>query len=200
MGAMKIAIATCIILALALVGNGLARRKLAQDQARWSMVRLKAECDLARQSDKELWTRGVTRTESERLNAIAQLKSLGGKIVPLVRAESQHATNEYREMLTVALAALRDDAAILEAADLMLVTERPAVRVCAALELRGVKDKRTIGHFKKALGDSYKRLDGCCMRVGDGMIYPVRRIASGALVDLGVPFEEVRKIRGEIKP
>jgi hypothetical protein len=196
---MRNCIATSLITLLALVGICLAEEKPPQDQARSALVRLKAQCDVPGQSDKALRLMYVSATERARREAIAQLKSLGGEIVPLVRAESLYATNEYREMLTVALAALRDDAAILATADLMLVSKRPSVRVCATLELRGVKDKRTIGHFKKALRDSYKREDGSCVRIGDGVIYPVRIIASGALVEMGVPFDEVRKLRGDLK-
>ena len=82
-----------------------------------------------------------------------------------------------------------------QAAGLMLKSKQPAVRVCAAFELRRLKDKKLVGPFKQALTDSFKREDGGCVRIGDGMIYPVRLIASDALVELGVPFDEVRKLR-----
>jgi hypothetical protein len=142
----------------------------------------------------------VSRTEKARLDAITRLKSFGAHALPLVLGASKHATNEYQEMLTVALAAMREDDAIFATATLMLVSERPAVRVCAALVLRGLKDKRTIDQFKKALMDPYYRQDGGCIRVGDGQIYPVRLIASDALVELGVPFEEIQRMRGETRP
>src|SRR6266513_2475013 len=169
---------TSLIVLLALVGISLAEEKPPQDQARSALARLKAECDVAGQSNSSLWTSYVSATEKARHEIIAQLKSLGAEIVPFVRAEFQHGKGEYREMLTLALAALGDDAALLSAADVLLVSERPAVRVCAAWQLRGVKDKRTIEQLKKALRDSYKRQDGGCVRIGEGMIYPVRIIAS----------------------
>lgn len=74
----------------------------------------------------------------------------------------------------------------------------PAVRVCAAHELRRLKDPRMIDHFKKALKDPYKRRAGACVRRAEGLIYPVRGIASAALLDLAVPFSEIRKLRGVI--
>ena len=178
---------------------GRAEDNTTASRTKAALARLKAECDVPGQTNASLWTSYISATEKARHEAIGQLQTLGSGVVPLVRAEFQQATNEYREMLTVALAALRNDAAILEGADLMLTSKRPAVRVGAAMELRGIKDKRTLGHFKKALQDPFEREDGGCVRIGDGMIYPVRIIASDALVGLGVPVDEVRKLRGNIR-
>ncbi len=184
------------VVSLSVVQHGLANDEAALSNARGALTRLKAECDVSGQTNASLWTSNVSATEKARREAIAQLKLLDSKIVALVQTELQHATNEYREMLTVALAALRDDAEVLAAAELMLASQNPAVRVCASLELRSLKDKRIITHFKKALSDPYQRKDGSCVLVGDGTIFPVRMIASDALVELGVPFDEVRKLRG----
>jgi hypothetical protein len=170
------------------------------EKVRSALLRLRDECDVPGQSNHSLWTMYVSRTEKARLGAITELKSLGAHALPLVRDASKHATNEYQEMLTVALAAMREDDAILATATLMLDSRRPAVRVCAAMVLRGLEDERTIEQFKKALLDPYHRQDGGCIRDGDGHIYPVRLIASDALAELGVPFEEVQRMRGETRP
>ena len=196
---MRLHILILIVASLSVVQHAFAGEDAALSKARDALTRLKAECDVPGQTNASLWTSYVSATERARHKAIEELQSLDGKIAPLVRAESQQATNEYREMLTVALAALRDDAAILAAAELMVASQKPAVRVCAALELRAIKDKRTIAHFKKALTDPFEREDGSCVRIGDGKIYPVRIIASDALVELGVPFDEVRKLRGDAR-
>jgi hypothetical protein len=161
------------------------------------LTRLKAECDVQGQTNESLWNAYVSATEKARHEAIAQLKPLGKETVAEVRRELEHAGGEYQEMLVITLAALGDGKALTQASELMLRAERAAVRVCAAWELRALKDKKTLKYFKQALHDPYKREDGSSARIGDGMIYPVRIIAAGALVDLGVPFHEVRELRGD---
>ena len=125
---------------------------------------------------------------------MAQLKRAGGAAVGEARRELEQAQGEYREMLTIALAALGDEPAVIEASDLMLHSKRAPVRVCAAWELRALADKRTVEYFKRALHDPYQRQDGSCVPIGDGMVYPVRVFATDGLVQLGMPLEEVRKL------
>ena len=142
----------------------------------------------------------VSVTEWIRHECVTNLKSLGPEIIPEVRKHADdHAVGVYKDMLTIALAALGDDSATTNAAQLMLESTNATIRVCAAFELRKTKNKKLIEPFKKALNDTYKRPSG--MDVGSGdrikLIYPVRIIASDALVELGVPFEEVRKLRGD---
>ena len=95
-------------------------------------------------------------------------------------------------MLTITMAVLGDKAAVNLAAQLMLNSDKPAVRIVAALELRRLKDKTLLEPFKRAMTDSFKRQRGGCLGP-EMMIFPVRTIASDALVDLGMSLEEVRR-------
>lgn len=153
---------------------------------------LKSECDNPKVSNECAWTYYASETELARFRCIKQLKSMGDDAQAQVRRELATAKGEYRQMLTIALAAFGDNSSIYQSGQLMLHARLPAVRVCAAGELRRLKDSRMLEPFKLALADGFKRRDGSC--VSRGMIYPVRLIASDALVDLGMSLEEVRRI------
>jgi len=196
---MRLHVVIFLVGLLSVVQQGRAEDGTALPKAREALTRLKAECDVPGQTNASLWTAYVSATEKARHEAITQLKSLGGETVAEVRHELERADGEHKEMLTITLAALGDDKAVTQASELMLHSKRAAVRVCAAWELQGLKDKRTLEYFKQALHDPYERKDGSCVPIGDGMIHPVRVIASDALVGLGVPFEEVRKLRGDAR-
>lgn len=157
-----------------------------------ALKKLKSECDNPKVSNESYWTSYCSATELKRCYYIAELKSAGEMAVPEVQRELSAAKSEYREMLVVALAALGDNTSIWQAGRLMLRAKRPAVRVSAASELRRLQDKRLMEPFKQALRDPFKRMDGAC--VNRGVIYPVRLIASGGLVALGMPLEEVQKL------
>lgn len=153
---------------------------------------LKKECDDPKMSNGCEWTSYCSATELARFRCIKQLKSLGDEAQGEARREMVAAKGEYKQMLTVTLAAFGDSTSIWQAGQLMLHARLPAVRVCAAMELSRRKDSRMLEPFKLALADGFKRRDGSC--VSHGMIYPVRLIASDALVDLGMSLEDVRKI------
>jgi hypothetical protein len=159
-----------------------------------ALRRLKSECDNPKVSNESQWTSYSSRTEFLRRQCIGDLKPLGAVGLAAVRRELVGAKGEYRQMLTVALAALGDQGAMAQTVTLMLHAEKPAVRFVAAAELSKLENKALIEPFKQALRDQFKRRDGSCVQIGNGMIYPVRLIASGALVRLGVPLDEVRKI------
>jgi hypothetical protein len=156
------------------------------------LKKLKGECDNPKISNESYWTSYASETEMKRTDCINQLKSTGQRAVPLIRQEITTAKGEYKQMLTIALAAFGDNTAIWQTGRLMLKAEKPAVRFCAARQLQKLDDKRLIGPFKQALSDPFKRMSGVC--VNPGMIYPVRVIASDALVGLGMTPDEVRKI------
>jgi hypothetical protein len=196
---MKLRLAMFLVALLSVAQHCKAEENAVLMKASEALTRLRAECDVPGQTNAAVWTAYVSATEKARHEVIAQLKTLGGEIAVEVRRELEHARGEYREMLVITLAALGDEKAVTQASELMLHSERPAVRVCAAWELRGLKDKRTLAYFKQALQDPYKRKDGSRVQIADGMVYPVRIIASDALVDLGVPFDEVRKLRGDVR-
>ena len=157
-----------------------------------SLSKLKLECDRSHLSNESRWTSYLSATEVERGDCIANLKTAREAALPQVRKELETAKGEYKEMLTIALAALGDEAALNQTGELMLKAQKPAVRVCAARELRRLKNKGLIEPFKQALADPFKRSDTSCLK--RGMIYPVRLIASDALVDLGLSLDEVRKL------
>jgi hypothetical protein len=158
--------------------------KATPQNARQILAQLKAECDVPGQSHGCLWMSYVSATEKARHECISQLRQIGQVAIPEIHNQFANATAAYKEMLVLALAAIEDSSAVLQAADLMLNSQRPSVRVCAAWELRGRHDQMIAEYFKKALRDEYKRKDGSCLQTGDGMIYPVRMIASDALVEL----------------
>ncbi len=153
---------------------------------------LKKECDNPKVSNESYFTSYLSKTELNRSKYIGELKAMGDVAVSSVRQELPPAKGEYKQMLVVALAALGDNTAIWQASRLMLKAQLPAVRVCAAHELRKLQDKRLIEPFKQAFSDTFQRMDGSC--VNKRMIYPVRLIASSALVKLGIPFEEIQKL------
>ena len=161
-------------------------------KAKIALQQLKEQCDNPKVSNDSQWTSFASKTETVRRQSIHDLKSLGDVGFAAVHSEVRTAKNEYKQMLTVTLAALGDKDAVPETAKLMLQAEKPAVRFVAAAELRGLKNEELMPSFKKALSDPFKRRDGSC--VGPRIIYPVRLVASDALVDLGMQLEEVRKI------
>ena len=109
----------------------------------------------------------------------------------IVRAEKGRAEGEYQQMLTVCLAALGDAGGIAETTNLLLNAKAPAVRACAAKALRDAKDKKAIPALKMAMRDAYRREDGSCVKIGDGMCYPVRLVAGDALAALGFTREQI---------
>jgi hypothetical protein len=157
------------------------------------LKKLKNECDNPKISNDSAWISYCSETELKRIGCIAALKLLGPVAEAQVRQELAAAKGEYREMLVVTLAAFGDNTSIWQAGRLMVKAKLPAVRVCAALELRRRKDKRLIEPFKQALADPFQRMDGRC--VMPGMLYPIRNIATDALVGLGIELDEVRKLR-----
>ena len=153
-------------------------------RAKTALQKLKEQCDNPRVSNESYWTSYASNTELLRRQSIRDLKPLGEVGLAAVRRESASAKGEYRQMLSVVLAALGDKEAVPQTVKLMLQANRPAVRFVAAAELGGLKNKQLI--------DPFKRRDGSC--VEPRIIYPVRLVASGALTDLGLTLEEVRKI------
>ena len=189
---MKTKIYLLVLLSLQIAAYSAEKPIEASKKAKIALQKLKEQSDNPKLSNESEWISYLSKTELARRQSIRELKSLGETGVTAVRQELKTAKGEYQQMLIIALAALGDKAAVSETAELMLKAEKHAVRVVAAAELRGLKNKELIESFKKALSDSFKRRDGSC--VYPKIIYPVRVIASDALVDLGLSLEEVRKI------
>lgn len=187
------------LLLLSADSRGQESRALTVDDVPGILQILEAECDVPNQTTDGEWLSYASSTENARLRCIAQLTQVGMPAEALILEAAEGAKPEYSEMLTLSLAAIGNSEAASSTAALMLKSKMPAVRVCAAFILRRLKDKRFIEHLKKALNDPFKRKDGSCVTIGDGMVYPVRLIATGALVGMGVPIEDIRKIGGQIK-
>lgn len=166
-------------------------------KVRFALGWLKAECDFPGQPAEAMGS-FISSPESHRLEAIWSLKSAPNEAVVEIRRDSLSAPPEYKQMLTIALAVLGDPQALTNACELMLKSDKPAVRVCAAAALRRLAKKEALESFKQALHDPYKRRNRDCAPIAYEFYYPVRYIASSAVVELGVPFEEVQKIRGEM--
>jgi HEAT repeat protein len=128
-------------------------------------------------------------------SCLAQLYSLGEPARRLVEDAARTADGNYAKTLDMALARFGDRKSLAKVANHLTAADSPDVRYCSAVTLRMVRDKSVIPALRRALRDTYQRLDGSCVRSGDPMIYPVRVVAADALIDLG---EEPKKIREEM--
>jgi len=154
------------------------------------LVELKKECEHPTSPDKPEWLSYLSPTERIRWCILDELQKQKESALPIVMTEAKTAKGEYYQMLTIVMAVLGDSSSITTTADLLIKAKSPAVRVCAAKALRVVKDRSTISALKQAMHDPYHREDGSCVKVGDGMCYPVRIVAGDALAELGLTREQ----------
>ena len=156
---------------------------------------MRCECDIEKSWEQTEWTSYLSPSECTRLKLLKAIPKLKDFKKELVVDEIKNATGEYREMLFLMLAIVGDNAAYEETKTLLLESKYPSVRILSGMSLRMLNKKDSIDCLKKALNDSFRRADGSCTSQGR-LIYPVRLVASDALVTLGFPFEKVRKLRG----
>jgi hypothetical protein len=182
------------------------------------VAELSKECDKPTTPNEPEMMSYLSATERIRWNLLCELAAIKEAGIPLVKAERTEAEKDVRtreaierkgkalsvkpeddlpDMLTIALALMGDTDSVAETAKLLPKSKTPAVRVCAARALRQLKDKSTIPALKDALHDPYKREDGACCKTDNGMCHPVRIIAWGALAEMGLTLDEVKKIMAE---
>ena len=142
--------------------------------------------------DRAVFIRNASQAELTISAGLSKLHSFGEAAKDLVEEEAKTAEGNYAKVLDMALARLGDRKRLAKVADHLTAADNTTVRYCAALTLRMVRDKSTIPALRKALHDPYQRQDAPCVRIGDGMMYPVRVIAADALIDLGEDPKEVR--------
>lgn len=150
------------------------------------LKQLERECDPDSPDNNYDWSINAQRTEFTRAALLQQLNAIGPLSLDEVQVQRQHAMNEeYRQMLTLAAMTLGDDASLMETARNMVYSMHPAVRLCAARELRKLKDRRTEEWFYLALKDDRSVRNDACSRV-PYRYYPVRVVAELALRDMGI--------------
>jgi hypothetical protein len=145
--------------------------------------------------DRPVFISNASQAELTICDSLNKLHSLGEPARDLVEEAARTAEGNHAKVLDMALARFGDRGRVAKVADHLTAADSPTVRYCAAVTLRLVHDKSSIPALRKALRDPYQRQDGSCVRIGDGMIHPVRVIAADALIDLG---EEPKRVRAEI--
>ena len=161
------------------------------------LAELKQECEKPNSPDMPERMSYLSPTEHVRWRIMTELGKQKELALPVVRTERAKSEGEYQEMLAICLAAMGDADGITETTNLLLHAQAPAVRVCAAKALRDAKDRQAIPALKTALHDPYRRQDGGCVKIGDGMCHPVRVVAGDALGTLGLTRKQINDIEKE---
>lgn len=151
------------------------------------LQKLERECDSDSPDNDYDWSITAQRTERTRADLLQQLNAIGPLTLDQVQRQRQDALNgEYSQMLTLAAMTLGDDASLMETAKNMVYSSHPAVRLCAARELRKLKDRRTEEWFYLALKDERSVRNDACSNRQPYRYYPVRVVAELALRDMGI--------------
>jgi HEAT repeat protein len=146
--------------------------------------------------DRPVFISNASRAELTICDSLNKLHSLGEPIRDLVEKAATTAAGNHAKILDMALARFGDPKRVAKVPEHLSTSDSPTVRYCAATTLRNVGEKSSVPALRKALRDPYQRRDGSCVRIGDGMIYPVRQVAADALVRLG---EDPRQVWGEAR-
>jgi len=152
---------------------------------------LKKEALNPTKPDEPVWLSYASQAELTICRGMDKLFSLGKPIRDMVEDAAKEAEGNHAKVLDMALARLGDQTRVMKVTECLTDSDSPTIRFCAAWTLRALRDPSTIPALRKALRDPYRRQDGSCARIGDGMIYPVRNVAAGALVKLGDDPKEV---------
>jgi hypothetical protein len=160
-------------------------------EVRVLLSKLEKECNPESSANAYAWSSNAPPTERHRRELLERLHAMHAAAASEVRRELQERRcDEFGEILVVLAAGLGDRAMIRPAAMLMAYSDHPAVRLCAARELRQLRDPQTIEWFEYAASqdDRCVRNDGCGR--SKEFFYPVRATAVLALKDLGVEFRK----------
>jgi hypothetical protein len=179
-------------------GKALNRDMLAEIRMRAAEIldEVQREALEPTEPNKSVFTSYASQAEQSICRCLDKLHSLGQPVKDLVEDAAKTAKGNHAKVLDMALARLGDQTRVAKVADHLTTADSPTVRFCAAMTLRHLRDKSSLPALRKALRDPYQREDGSCMRIGDGMIHPIRVVAADALVDLG---EDPKKVRAEMK-
>lgn len=175
-----------------LVLNWQERRPSAFDDI---MARLRHECDPENPDADYDWSQSSMPTERKRDAIIADCRKIGAKLLPEVRRQLARETDEEtRGMLTVIAAALGDANSVKPAAEHMVWSYYPAVRISAAKTLRLLHDRRTLESFRLALKDDHFVVNGGCGTYRE-QFYPVRNMAQIAMREMNVEPVDADELR-----
>ncbi|MBK8094649.1 MAG: hypothetical protein IPK32_22445 [Verrucomicrobiaceae bacterium] len=170
----------------------------------WSQILhdLRHECDPANPDADYSMVQSSLPTEMRREAILQKCRELGPSLLPVVRsAIGSEKDAELRGMLKVIAATLGDAEHVIGAAEEMLWSDYPALKISAAKILRRLNDKRTIYHFRCALQDDYYVVNGACGLLRE-RFYPVRAIAQQALIQMNqepmTEQEMIQRRRAEI--
>jgi hypothetical protein len=152
------------------------------------LEQLKAECDPRSVTNEYVFSMTAQPTEIARGEIMGKLALLDEE-EPVMEVLRQHLdrrdTTEFGEMLQVMMLGLGDSESLRPVGELMVLSEYPAVRICAARVLRRMHEVETGQYFIDALGDArFVRNDAC--GVHPGKYYPVRTIAALALHEMNL--------------
>jgi hypothetical protein len=174
----------------------LTRPSQSEREAERLLASLIKECDLYSPNNNYEFSNGPQPTEWARLKIIQQLKALGSSALSetIKLRDSRAGYDEAKEMLILISAALGDRGALAEASELVADSNYPAVRVCAARELRKLHDPSTKDALCRAMNDTLFYRGCACGEAKDGGWYPVRLLAWLALKDLGVSEIELESL------
>uniref|UniRef100_UPI000A5EC6CF hypothetical protein n=1 Tax=Verrucomicrobium spinosum TaxID=2736 RepID=UPI000A5EC6CF len=152
------------------------------------LERLKAECNPRSVTNEYVFSTTAQPTELARgkiLNELALLADEEPVLSAIRQRLDRRDTTEYAEMLQVLMLGLGDRGSLRPVGELMVLSEYPAVRICAARVLRRLHDVESGEFFIDALGDPrFVRNDAC--GIHPGKYYPVRTIAALALHEMNL--------------
>lgn len=154
----------------------------------WTLLtRLEKECHPLSPSNDYSFSNSAPPTERRRREILARLHELRETASTEVKNRLESAReDEFGEMLVVLAAGLGDAAKVDHASQIMAYSQYPAVRLCAARELRKLRDPRTVEWFEYALHNDERRVhNDHCGRTPE-FYYPVRTVAELALKEMGL--------------
>lgn len=164
----------------------------SRQQVRTILQALEKECAPDSPFNDYVWSTNAPPTERHRRQMLETLHGLKRaaleEVQERIRSDTSPTDNqrEFGQMLVILAAAMGDDSQIIPSSMLMAYSEYPAVRLCAARELRKLRDCRCVEWFEFAArnDDRFVKGDGCGGT--REVYYPVRTVAELALRDLGV--------------
>jgi len=163
-------------------------------RAKTLLAELAAEVRHPTRPDQPKWISYASEAEVKIGRCLFALAALGQPVRAVVEQEAKDATGDHAKALDMALALLGDRGRVARVASHLTDSPSAMIRFCAVRTLRRLKDRSAVPALRKALRDPYRRRDGSCVRIGDGMIYPIRIVAADALIDLGEDPEQVRAL------
>ncbi|MFZ4768191.1 MAG: hypothetical protein ACOYMN_24850 [Roseimicrobium sp.] len=154
----------------------------------WSLLtQLEKECAPDSPMNDYQWSSNAPPTERHRREMLEIFHTQADVTLTEVHARMEKPRNdEFGEMLVIIAAALGDESMMLKAAHLMAYSEHPAVRLCAARELRKLRDSRTIEWFEYTAQHDDRRVRNDACGGSEEFFYPVRSVSELALKELGV--------------